>query len=130
MSEEAAKPVLAGTILSVVDQLRKLGPFEQFPDLLGGRVFGRDGKEHDTPRRPGWLPADYTPATGGPGFCDTIMRAAWSRGLLEGGDAVEGGRRRLVLKPDTAIAPIVEQLEQEWAQDKARARAAGLFVSD
>ncbi len=103
--------VRASSILIAVQELRRnKRTLEQVPDLLGGKIYNRENQLVDTPRRPGWLPPDYTPDSGGLGVCELAIRAAWAKGLLEGGAPGPNGRRRVTLKPDEIVAPIVAQL--------------------
>jgi len=83
--------------LAFVTALRVHKALEQFPDVLGGRVFGRDGKQRDTPLRPGWLPPTYAEGKGGDGYCDSHMEAALKAELIDV-QIGESGRLRAVLR--------------------------------
>lgn len=126
----ATDRVRAVAILTVVDELRRRGALEQIPDPRLGAYWT--------------APAPHQ----GIGFCDLTLRAAWRRGLLVlsaaspaaaaadgrvkdwGEDPQPGQRRRVTLKSEDEIAAAVAQLEQEYAADKAAARARGEFVAE
>lgn len=107
MAEAAARligppwPVPASNILSVVDEIRRGGCLEQHQP-----EFGRSYSI--------W----FAPDAVGPGFCDTTVRAAWTAGLLAGGDVAPSGRKRVTLKPEHELADALARVTADY--DRAR----------
>lgn len=107
----------AAALLSLVDELRR-------QDARRGAGTGALERVAD-PAGAFWIaPAGPDLPRGGIGFCDRTLRAAWARGLLAGD--VE---RRVTLRPAAEIDAILRDLADEHERAKARARAAGRFVS-
>lgn len=104
----------ATMILALVDELRRAGALDQHLDDRRVDAAG-DGYFF-------WFAIDTGPL-GGPlggalGFDDSIVRAAWNRGLLAGGAAApDTGRKRVTLKPAAELAAALAALDAEYKID-------------